>query len=371
MTRRYSVAEIGDVQMIRNRLAQHSRGVDRTDEGLLTDCYHAEGTVDYRFYEGAAATFAGILTGAQRGQPVTLHRTAQMDVRLDGDAATSESYVMAMARSPDPDGGMMQRLICGRYLDRHARRDGEWRLTHRTYVLDANLNWPADAAPAALGSIGNHVPAGGQGTADAGIALMATAVAKNKAYDSERQTMTQTAPTHDAEVIDAIVSRQQIIDLTMAYCRGVDRADQALLAEIFHEDSVVVSGVFNGSGPDFAREICQIVTVIFDKTFHSIANQWIEVDGDRAVGESYVIAVASGSDGEGGQREYLSGGRYIDRFERRDGVWKIAERTFVSDWSRADVSSEQRSGMYGALDLHGARGSDDPVYSFWNAGKPH
>jgi hypothetical protein len=309
------------------------------------------------------------LTGAQRGQPVTLHRTAQMDVRLDGDAAASESYVMALAQSPDPDGAMMQRLICGRYLDRHARRDGAWRLTHRTYVLDANMNWPGDVAPAALGPIGHHVPAGGQGAADAGIALLATAAARN--FASKRQTMTQAAPTPDAGVIDAIVSRQQITDLTMAYCRGVDRVDQTLLEGIFHDDSIVVSGVFNGSGPDFAREICQIVGAIFDKTFHSIANQWIEVDGDRAIGESYVIAVASGSDGEGGVREYLSGGRYIDRFERRGGVWKIAERTFVSDWSRADASSEQTAGLYGALDLHGARGSDDPVYSFWNGGKPH
>ena len=32
--------------------------------------------------------------------------------------------------------------------------------------------------------------------------------------------------------------------------------------------------------------------------------------------------------------ERLTGGRYVDRFERRDGRWRIAERTFVLDWMR-------------------------------------
>lgn len=365
----YSLSDIADLQAIRNRLAQHSRGVDRADEGLLADSYHADGEVDYRFYAGPAATFAGLLAGAQRGQPVTVHRTAQMEIRLDGDRAAAESYVMAFSQSPDPDGAMMQRLICGRYLDRLERREGAWRLSHRTYVLDANMNWPREVVPPPLGPLNHHVPMGGQGAADPGIALLAAAKAKNDSIIRKRQSMTQPVPTHDAAVIDAIVSRQQIADLTIAYCRGVDRADHDLLAGIFHDDSTVISGVFNGSGPDFAREICKIVQEAFDKTFHSIANQWFDVDGDVAIGETYVIAVASGSDGAGGQREHLSGGRYIDRFERREGVWKIAERSYVSDWSRTDSNSEQKAGMYGALDLHGARGADDPIYRFWDLGR--
>jgi hypothetical protein len=31
-----------------------------------------------------------------------------------------------------------------------------------------------------------------------------------------------------------------------------------------------------------------------------------------------------------------AGGRYVDRFERRAGQWKIAERTVVVDWQRVD-----------------------------------
>lgn len=177
--------------------------------------------------------------------------------------------------------------------------------------------------------------------------------------------MSEDAPT--AATMDAVISRQQIADLTMAYCRGIDRADEALLKSIFHEDSTVVSGAFNGGGHAFATEICNIVRAVFDQTFHSIANQWIEVTGDTAIGETYVIAVSTMTDPEEGKSEMLSGGRYLDRFTRREGVWKFAERSFVSDWSRIDKTTRNMdTGLYASLDLQGKQGPDDPVYAMWH-----
>lgn len=149
---------------------------------------------------------------------------------------------------------------------------------------------------------------------------------------------------------DAARSRQQIAELTLAYCRGVDRADEALLKSIFHDDSIVVSGTFDGSGQQFATEICAIIRAVFDQTLHSIDHQSIEVTGDTAVGETYVVAVSTMTDLERGKSEMLTGGRYLDRFTRRDGVWKFAARTFVSEWSRIDGTSctdEASSAMQG------------------------
>jgi len=361
-----TIGDVAAIQAITKRLAQHSRGVDRADAAMLADCYHDDATVDYRFFNGPARQFATILAGAQKAGPVTLHRTAQMWVALDGDRARSESYIMAYAQAPDEDGTVRQRLICGRYLDRHERRDGVWRLSHRTYVLDTNRNWAGAFASSDLGPLANHVPQGGHGAADTGVALLARAAAHNAMSSAGEKTVSQTIPDPESIAIDAIISRQQIADLTMAYCRGVDRADVALLKSVFHDDSVVVTGVFNGGGHDFATEICRIVTETFTMCFHSIANQWIEVDGDRAIGETYVIA-ASDFACEGGS-EMLTGGRYVDRFERRDGVWKIAERNFVLDWNRTDPPTSSAEGMYAALDLRGAWGKADPVYAFWGGG---
>lgn len=356
---------VGDIQAIRNVLACHSRGVDRADAGLLAGCYHADGAVDYRFFAGPADQFAAILAGAQQEGPVTLHRTAQMWIEVESDAATSESYIMAYAVMPDAEGVPSQRLICGRYLDRHSRREGKWALDHRTYVLDTNLNWPGgyDAPP--LGALDSHVPTGGHGRSDPGIALLAQARARNL---SERKGTPSMAPqTHDPATLDTIVSRQQIADLTMAYCRGVDRGDSDLLATIFHDDSSVMTGAFNGSGQDFAVEICKMIETNLEQCFHSIANQWLEVDGDSAVGETYVIAVSTtkGADAT----DTLTGGRYIDRFTRRDGRWGIAERSFVMDWARTEPSTrDMTGGAYAALDLHGRRGPTDPVYTLLKKG---
>ena len=358
------VREIGAVQAIAQVIAQHSRGLDRADEGLIAGCYHPGADIDYGFFRGPAADFAAIVAPALRSQAITQHRTGHMWILIDGDTARSESAVIAYSLSPDADGTPMQRLICGRYLDRHARRDGVWRLTHRTYVLDTNVNHPGDSPAMPLSPLSAHVPAGGHGAADAGIALLARMAARNTILRAGVPAMP--TPTPDRSDIDAILSRQQIADLTMACCRGIDRADEDLLKSVFHEDSVVVSGVFNGSGPAYAEEICRILRAVFDQTFHSIANQWIEVTGDTAIGETYVIAVSTMTDMEQGKSEMLTGGRYLDRFERRDGVWKIAERTFVSDWSRVDRSSAMDDGPYAALQLRGAQGPEDPVYRFWH-----
>jgi SnoaL-like domain len=120
---------------ILNALANHSRGVDRGDASLLGAAYHPGATVDYGFFAGPAETFVAILAGAQKAAPPSLHRTANSEIRLAGDHAVSESYVIAYVEDADT-----QRLVFGRYLDRLERRGGEWRLTHRQYVLDGNTN---------------------------------------------------------------------------------------------------------------------------------------------------------------------------------------------------------------------------------------
>jgi len=55
------------------------------------------------------------------------------------------------------------------------------------------------------------------------------------------------------------------------------------------------------------------------------------------------------------------GGRYVDRFERRDGVWKIAERQGVNEWLRYEAASD-RGFWDGSADQRGCRDRSDPVY---------
>jgi hypothetical protein len=84
------------------------------------------------------------------------------------------------------------------------------------------------------------------------------------------------------------------------------------------------------------------------------------------VGESYLLLyVLSKGDSP---TETLSGGRYLDRYERRNGIWKIALRRFVEDWTKTLPATHQDDGMYEAMTLRGGRGAGDPVTAFWASG---
>jgi hypothetical protein len=335
---------------ILNALANHSRGVDRADANLLGSAYHDDATVDYGFYAGPADALVGMLAGAMKAAPPTLHRTSNCEIRLSGDQAVSESYVLAYVEEPET-----QRMVFGRYLDRHALRDGAWRLSHRTYVMDGNVNRPTTLARADPPVIHDHyVPNGAKGAADAGRALFAHHEA------STRNLQGATPMPADATALDAALSRDAIRLLLTAYCRGVDRGDKALLASVYWEDSSVISGVVNASGPVFADAIVDYVTANLDYCFHSIANEWIKVKGDHAVGEHYVVAHMCA----GGQ-DVMTGGRYIDSYERRGGVWKIKSRTFVADWNTTHPKSLELDGMYEPLKSRGSFGMGDPVYAHW------
>lgn len=338
---------------ISNILAQHSRGVDRAHLELLAGAYHPSATVDYGFFTGPAQQLAEILATAQASSLPTLHRTSNMWIKVDGDSAISESYVIAYVEEAD-----IQRLVMGRYLDRHSLRDGRWALDHRHYVMDANVNRPNSVGrPAATSNPSAFGPQGGKRAHDPGLSLlhhhMLIQPQKSSSANQENHAMTDAA-------LDAVLSRAAIMDLVCAYARAADRGDAELMASIFHEDAVVMCGIANGSGGEFAQAITEFVTTNLDRCFHSTSNSWVEVNGDTAVGEHYVIAHMAV-----GGNEIMTGGRYIDRYERRNGKWKISSRSFVMDWNNTQPSTHQDDGFYAALTSRGCFGKADPVYQLW------
>lgn len=333
---------------ITTNLARHSRGVDRNDFDLLSSAYHPDGEVAYGMFTGPARDFARFLTDALNGAPVTLHRTANMLIKVDGDRARSESYIMAYTRTPEGD-GWMQRLIGGRYLDRHERRGDEWRLAHRTYVLDWNVNVSNRELPDVIGRFGR----GAQREDDRAYALFAGLRAEKTKGDTDMI---------DVGVEEAI-TKQALHDLVMTYARGVDRGDEKLLASVFHPDAEVITGVLDAKAPIFARDIVAGVRSAYRSAFHSVANEYYEVSGDHAAGECYVVAhtLSAGDD----PQETLTGGRYLDRYEKRDGAWKIAHRTFVCDWTMTQPSTREDGGMYESLTTRGGYAPDDPSIAFF------
>lgn len=158
------------------------------------------------------------------------------------------------------------------------------------------------------------------------------------------------------------IDKQAIREVCMLYCRAVDRLDEEVLPRIFHDDATVAYGTYDGPTSGFIdNTFAHILTM--ERTFHCLGNQLIEVDGDSATGEIYVFAYISEMD-DGELMDTLLVGRYLDRYERRDGVWKIAHRAFIMDWNQIQPnSSEWEEGMYAELRARGSRRPDDPLYS--------
>jgi hypothetical protein len=141
--------------------------------------------------------------------------------------------------------------------------------------------------------------------------------------------------------IDEIAAHIEIRQVLYRYCRGVDRGDEALLRTVYHPGATDDHGPWKGKGEDFAAYIVESMDQQKPNSQHHITNVLIELDGDRANVESYFLALHPYRLGaEGPDKSAFVGGRYLDRFERRDGVWRITDRRVVLDWTRSDLPGE-------------------------------
>jgi len=115
------------------------------------------------------------------------------------------------------------------------------------------------------------------------------------------------------------------------YCRGIDRMDAELIRSAYHVDGLDDHGdLFRGGVEDYLEWVLALLADRFTSTMHTLSNISIEVSGETAAVESYLIAyhVVAGS---GAVR--IFGARYCDRFTHRPGVgWRIAHRRLVSEW---------------------------------------
>lgn len=146
---------------------------------------------------------------------------------------------------------------------------------------------------------------------------------------------------------ERIADRLEIQDVLSRYSRAIDRLDFDLLHEVYHEDAID-NHVKELSLDDFiswVRERHKNISI----SWHSFSNVLIDFVGDdHAVVESYalvyqcyppearqaLVQLAGNIEGSPDRgRILIIPGRSLDRFERRDGRWKIARRTIVHETS--------------------------------------
>jgi len=166
---------------------------------------------------------------------------------------------------------------------------------------------------------------------------------------------------------DTVAAHLEIQQVLYRYCRGVDRGDEAMIASVYHSDGVDQHGPWKGVGRDLAPMVVRHMDQVGAIGQHHITNVLIEVQGEVADVESYYIAFQPEIT-PNGPGQALTCGRYLDRFERRDGRWLIAEREVVMDVHRAQVGGSPWPGAPG-FPAGGRRSRDASAAMFTGAAK--
>ncbi|MFD7076624.1 nuclear transport factor 2 family protein [Nocardioides sp. NPDC059952] len=158
-----------------------------------------------------------------------------------------------------------------------------------------------------------------------------------------------------------IEDRFEIQDVLFRYARAVDRLDYDAIAACYFDDAIDVHGGYTGNAAGLVEDIRQRHQTI-DSSQHFISNVLIDfVDDDTAKVESYCLCFLRQKPAPGATEQDLAviRCRYVDRFERRDGRWAVADRVVVFDESRTVSMVDQLDPAWVASQ----RDMSDPVYS--------
>lgn len=128
-------------QAITEVLHRYCHALDRMDRAVAATVWHPGGTASYAgIFEGTGEGFLDWVFEVHAGFEATSHQVTDILIELDGDRATSETYVTASLRSADAD--IVDR---GRYSDVWSRRDGIWAIDERRFTSDIQQITPRGA----------------------------------------------------------------------------------------------------------------------------------------------------------------------------------------------------------------------------------
>lgn len=172
---------------------------------------------------------------------------------------------------------------------------------------------------------------------------------------------TTEASAQDAQ-LQKLLDKDAIRDVIMLYTRAIDRFDLDLARSLFHPDSVEMHGPFEGLSHDWINQFDPSASD-FDgiERHHCLGQSMIDVQGDVAFAETYLV-LARGLPRDGDTPNLvLIHGRYVDRFERRDGEWKIAHRNALIDYASHTTTADWE-GI--STFIRGKRFPEDITYTF-------
>jgi len=137
-----------------------------------------------------------------------------------------------------------------------------------------------------------------------------------------------------AAALAALVDRQAIVDLTIAYCWALDMHEWDELDDVFTSDAVAdLGGEYRGLDAIKGRVADVLLKV--DASQHVVSTHQIRIDGDRATCRCFLRAQHVKLDLEGGTT-FMFAGRYEDELVRTTDGWRIARRRLAPMWTEGN-----------------------------------
>ncbi len=161
--------------------------------------------------------------------------------------------------------------------------------------------------------------------------------------------------------LQELIDHHDITQTLKEYCHGCDRCDEQRMGSVYLEDSFDDHGNFKAPGPQFATLMTAEILATTSSLFHLLGQSLIKVSGDEAGAETYFFAVSRDTRQDGQEMCNQLGGRFVDKLQRRDGLWRIKHRVVVRDWGISlpiDADWTASAGL-----MNGQRSGADPSFA--------
>ena len=143
-------------------------------------------------------------------------------------------------------------------------------------------------------------------------------------------------PITGAESADRLAIRE----LFDAYAHCADRRDAQGQMALFTEDTHFVV-YMDARNPEPTQDLHGrgALAPVFDAlnayvaTMHFNGQSTVELNGDRATGESYCLAHHLTEAEDGTRTLMVASIRYLDTFVKQEGAWLFAERRLMVNWT--------------------------------------
>jgi hypothetical protein len=136
------------------------------------------------------------------------------------------------------------------------------------------------------------------------------------------------------EQLQELLDQKACEAVLMRYGRTLDWLDRTGQEACFWPDAKIDYGFFRGTGEEWVPVVMAVESASA-RRWHVCTGVTVQVRGDHAKSECYGLTVATAENEAGEPVDTVFGGRYLDELEKREGEWRISQRTYIADWTNS------------------------------------